>query len=103
MRKSQTVRARRSEGAAPTPCTVFRDLRRSGLPTMTVSLVLNPVVMGEIAALTRRAEGTLRWMRHMCKIEPLFNSHGRLFAWKSELVAWLDQEQANDVATRFSP
>lgn len=58
--------------------------------------------MEEIVALTKRAPGTLRWLRHIGKIPPLFNSYGRLFAWESEILAWLEQEQANDAAAAAS-
>lgn len=52
--------------------------------------------LGEVAGLVRRTDNQLRWLRHAGKFAPLFNSCGRLVAWESEVIAWLEQQQVDD-------
>ncbi|MGC5009789.1 helix-turn-helix transcriptional regulator [Streptosporangium sp. DT93] len=50
----------------------------------------------EVAELTRRTENQLRWLRHKGECSALFKTGGRLFAWESDVVSWLEDERAAD-------
>lgn len=53
------------------------------------------LTFAEVCGLTRMDEGALRWLRHKGE-SPLWKRHGRLVAWESEVIAWLEQERAAD-------
>lgn len=54
--------------------------------------------MPEIAKLTKLPEGTLRYFRHVGR-GPALEKHGRrLGAWRSDVLAWLENSDTVDTA-----
>ncbi|MEU4576661.1 hypothetical protein [Nonomuraea sp. NPDC023979] len=56
----------------------------------------------EVCALTRRTEKTERWMRQHRRTSYLWRSGKRLFAWKSDVIAYLEEQRLADQAAQQS-
>lgn len=50
----------------------------------------------EVCALTRREEPTERWLRARKKTTYLFRMGRRLYAWRSDVVAYIEAQRAAD-------
>ncbi|MEV4020209.1 hypothetical protein AB0J35_58005 [Nonomuraea angiospora] len=48
--------------------------------------------MPEIAKRTETPEGTLRYYRHLGRVPWLRKVGGRLGAWESDVIAWIDEQ-----------
>jgi predicted DNA-binding transcriptional regulator AlpA len=50
----------------------------------------------EVCALTRMEEATLRYKRHRGEAPFLFKMGKRLYAWRSDCVAWIEAHRLAD-------
>ncbi|AQZ67614.1 hypothetical protein BKM31_44650 [[Actinomadura] parvosata subsp. kistnae] len=52
----------------------------------------------EVVELTRIEEATWRWKRHRGEAPFLFRMGRRLYAWRSDVVAWIEAQRLADQA-----